>query len=49
MESMELVDQDDVDIPVPDIPPPCQRLSIQSQDDTGNDGVEEVTPNIRMS
>ncbi len=36
MESMELVDQDDVNIPVPDIPSPCQRLSIQSQEDTGN-------------
>jgi hypothetical protein len=47
MESMESVDQDDVNIPVPNIPPPCQCLSIQSQDDTGNNGVEEVTPNIR--
>jgi hypothetical protein len=46
MELMESVDQDDVNIPVPNIPPPCQRLSIQSQDDTGNDGVEEVTSNI---
>jgi hypothetical protein len=46
MESMELVDQDNVNIPMPDIPPPCQRLSIQSQDDTGNEGIEEVTPNI---
>ncbi len=47
MESMESVDQDDVNIPGPNIPPPCQRLSIQSQDNTGNNGVEEVTPNIR--
>jgi hypothetical protein len=47
MESMESVEQDDVDIPVPNIPPPCQRLLIQSQDETGNDGVEEVTPSIR--
>ncbi len=47
MESMELVDQDDVNIPMPNIPPPCQRLSIQSQDNTGNDGVEEITSNIR--
>jgi hypothetical protein len=44
---MELVEQDDVNIPVPNIPPPCQRLSIQSQDDTRNNGVEEVTPSIR--
>jgi hypothetical protein len=47
MELMEFSDQDDVNIPVPDIPPPCQRLSIQSQDDTGNKGVEEVMPHIR--
>jgi hypothetical protein len=46
MESMELANQDDVIIPAPDIPPPCQRLSNESQDDTGNEGVEEVTPNI---
>jgi hypothetical protein len=44
--SMELADQDDVDILVPNIPPLCQRLSIQTQDDTGNKGVEEVTTNI---
>jgi hypothetical protein len=30
-ESMELADQDDVDIPVPNIPPLCQCLSIQTQ------------------
>ncbi len=51
MESMESVEQDGFDTPVPNIPPPCQRLWIQSQDDTkndtGNDGVEEVTPSIR--
>ncbi len=47
MELMESLEQDDVDIPVPNIPPPCQHLSIQSQGDTGNDGVEEVTPSIR--
>ena len=46
MESMESVDQDNVNIPMPDIPPPCQCLSIQSQADTGNKSVEEVTPNI---
>jgi hypothetical protein len=46
MESMESADQDDVIIPVPDIPPPRQRLSNESQEDTGNKGVEEVTPNI---
>ncbi len=46
MELMELVDQDDVNIPVPNIPPPSWRLSIQSQDNTGNKGVEEVMPNI---
>jgi hypothetical protein len=45
-ESMESADQDDVNIPAPNIPPPCQRLSIQSQDDTCNKGVGEVTPNI---
>jgi hypothetical protein len=47
MESIESADQDDVIIPVPDIPPPHQRLLNESQDDTGNEGVEEVTPNIR--
>jgi hypothetical protein len=47
MELMESVEQDDVNIPVPNISPPCQRLSIQSQEDTGNDGVEEVMPSIR--
>jgi hypothetical protein len=45
-ESMELSDQDDVDIPVPQIPPLCHHLSIQTQDDTGNEGVEEVTTKI---
>jgi hypothetical protein len=47
MESIELANQDDVIIPAPDIPPPCQCLSNESQDDTENKGVEEVTPNIR--
>ena len=51
MELMESVEQDGFDIPVPNIPPPCQRLLIQSQDnignDTGNNGVEEVMPSIR--
>ncbi len=46
MESMESADQDDVNIPAPDIPPHCQCLSIKSQDNTGNKGVGEVTPNI---
>jgi hypothetical protein len=46
MELMESVEQDDVNVPVPNIPPPCLRLSIQSQDDTRIDGVEEVTPSI---
>ncbi len=46
MESMELADQDDVNIPAPDIPPHCQCLSIKSQDNTGNKGVGEVTPTI---
>jgi hypothetical protein len=47
MELIESANQDDVNIPAPDIPPPCWHLSIQSQEDTGNKGVEEVTPNIR--
>ncbi len=46
MESIESVNKDDVIIPVPDIPPPHQRLSNELQDNTGNEGVEEVTPNI---
>jgi hypothetical protein len=51
MESIELVEQDGFDIPVPNIHPPCQRLLIQSQDNTGNntgnEGVEKVMPSIR--
>ncbi len=47
MELLELVEQDDVQNTVPDIPPLCQKLLITSQGDTGNNGVEEVvTPNI---
>ncbi len=47
MESLESVEQDDVQNARPDIPPLCQQLSITSQGDTGNDGVEEVvTPNV---
>jgi hypothetical protein len=46
MELMESADRDNFNIPVADIPPLHQRLSIQSQDDTGNKVVEEVTPNI---
>jgi hypothetical protein len=38
-ELMELADQDNVDIPVPQIPPLCQCLSTQTQDSTGNKGV----------
>jgi hypothetical protein len=45
MESMESADYDDVIIPAPDNPPPHQRLSNESQDDTGNKGVKEVMPN----
>ncbi len=47
MESIESANQDGVIIPVPDIPPLRQHLSNESQDDTGNKGVEEVMPNIR--
>ncbi len=47
MDSMGLADLDDVSIPAPNIPPPCQCLSIQSQVDTGNKSIEELTPNIR--
>jgi hypothetical protein len=47
MDLIKLADQDDVIIPAPNIPPPHQRLSNESQDDTGSKGVEEVTPNIR--
>jgi hypothetical protein len=47
MESMELANQDDVITPAPNIPPPHRRLSNESQDNTGNEGVEEVMPNIR--
>ncbi len=47
MELLELVEQDDVQNTVPDIPPLCQQLLIMSQGNTGNNGVEEViTPNI---
>jgi hypothetical protein len=40
---MELADQDDVDIPMPNIPPLCQCLFTQTQNNTGNKGVEKVT------
>jgi hypothetical protein len=46
MESIELADQDDVNIAVPNIPPLCQCLSIQSQENTDNEGVEEIMANI---
>ncbi len=52
MESLELVEQDDVPKTVPDNPPHnpplCEQHSITSQGDSGNDGVDElVTPNVR--
>jgi hypothetical protein len=52
MESLESVEQDDVPTTVPDNPPHnpplCERHSIMSQGDSGNDGVDElVTPNVR--
>ncbi len=51
MELLELVEQDDVPKTVPDNPPHnpplCERHSITSQGDSGNDGVDElVTPNV---
>jgi hypothetical protein len=36
MESIESADQDDVIIFAPDIHPPCQCLSNESHDNTGN-------------
>jgi hypothetical protein len=48
MESLELVEQHDVQNTVPNNPSCGEWLSITSQGNTGNDGVEEViTPNIR--
>jgi hypothetical protein len=52
MESLESVEQDDVPNTVPDNlphnPPLCERHSITSQGNSGNDSVDEfVTPNIR--
>ncbi len=50
MESLESVEQDDVQNTVPDIPPLCQRLLITSQGDTRNDGVDEVvTPTYMLA
>ncbi len=52
MESLELVEQDDVPNTVPDNPrhnpPLCERHLITSQGNSGNNGVDEfVTPNVR--
>jgi hypothetical protein len=52
IESLESVEQDYVPTTVPDNPPHnpplCERHSITSQGDSGNDGVDElVTPNLR--
>ncbi len=52
MESLELVEQDDVPNTVPNNPPHnpplCEQHSITSQGNYGNNGVDEfVTPNVR--
>jgi hypothetical protein len=52
IEWLESVEQDDVPTTVPNNPPHdphlCERHSITSQGDSGNDGVDEfVTPNVR--
>jgi hypothetical protein len=53
IESLESVEHDDVPAAVPDNPPHdppvCERHSITSQGDSGNDGVDFVTPNVRAN